>query len=82
MRFPSHAEIFLGDTIITSGMGGLFPNGLAVGIVEKIDEDDVQVLSRASVKTFQNPNYIEEVFVLKKKSTRQLIYNGVTDVEN
>ncbi len=69
MKFPTHAEIFMGDTIITSGMGGVFPKGLAVGIVESIGEDEVQVLSKAMIKPFQNPNYIEEVFVLMKPAS-------------
>jgi rod shape-determining protein MreC len=73
-RFPAHAEVFVGDTIVTSGLGGVFPKGVSVGIVENILEDEVKVLLKARVKLFQNPHYIEEIFVLYKENDQ--IYYG------
>ena len=70
--FPSHAEVFVGDSLITSGLGGVFPKGLSVGRVETIEESEIGVISNARVQLFQNPRYLEEVFVMKKEPSRIL----------
>lgn len=36
---PKHAEISIGDTVITSGYSTLFPKGIPIGIVSRFDTD-------------------------------------------
>jgi rod shape-determining protein MreC len=71
-RFPRDADIGDGDTLVTSGMGGVFPKGLAVGTVQggHEDADDMgDILRAVEVKPFQNPYLVEEVFVLIRQDS-------------
>ena len=40
---PLDAELEVGDTIVTSGVGGIFPAGLLVGRIVSIDSDGIKV---------------------------------------
>jgi rod shape-determining protein MreC len=67
--FPRQSDVKSGDTLMTSGFGGIFPQGIPVGIVSKFYQADLQVMRLAEVQLFQNPAYLEEVFVLKSQSS-------------
>ncbi len=69
-KFPVDADIIVGDTLVTSGMGGVFPKGLLVGIVtdESLGKADMSdIVKTVAVKPFQNPHLVEEVFVLQRQ---------------
>ena len=36
VKYRKHADIQEGDTVVTSGFGGIYPRGLHVGLVTKI----------------------------------------------
>ena len=38
-----NADIRLGDMLVTSGVAGVFPAGLPVGIISRIGEDEIDV---------------------------------------
>ena len=40
---PRDAEIFVGEKVITSGIGGVFPVGLPVGTIAAIDESGIKI---------------------------------------
>jgi rod shape-determining protein MreC len=66
-RFPVDGDVGVGDTIVTSGMGGVFPKGMLVGVVagEHQDASDgADILKGLEINPFQNPHRVEEVFVL------------------
>ena len=66
-RFPVDGDVSPGDTLVTSGMGGVFPKGLLVGVVAGEHQDaseGADILKGMEVKPFQNPHRVEEVFVL------------------
>ena len=56
-----------GDTLITSGLGGIFPKGIPVGTVHKVRKADLDVMSLMDVKPFQEFSTLEEVFVMQKE---------------
>ena len=56
-----------GDTIVTSGLGGMFPGGIYVGIVEDIKSDKYDLSKTLYIKTSQDFNNIHYVTVLKEK---------------
>jgi len=58
------ADVRPGDTIISSGMGGVFPKGLLIGEVAAVDESDFGLLKIAWIKPAVDFNHLEEVFVV------------------
>ncbi len=70
-RFPAGSEVNAGDTLITAGLGGVFPKGLLVGLassdVSEAEEQGSDVTRSFLVKPFQSLNTVEEVFVLIKQ---------------
>ncbi|MFC1585652.1 rod shape-determining protein MreC [Fibrobacterota bacterium] len=67
-RFPVHSDVLFGDTLVTSGMGGVFPKGISVGRVvdENLETDDI--IKGVEVRPFQNTDLVEEVFIYKKEA--------------
>lgn len=64
---PTHAGIQVGDTLVTSGLGGIFPKGIGVGTVSEIQPLDMEVLSLMVIRPFQEVSQLEEVFVMQKE---------------
>ena len=59
-------EIEIGDKLITSGKDGIYPKGLAAGIVTTVNRGKPGIFSEIEVMPFNNFNILEEVLVLKK----------------
>lgn len=66
VNLPPSANIQPGDTIITSGMGGIFPKGLPVGIVEEVGMEPSGLARYALVRPFVNFDRLEEVIIVLK----------------
>ena len=66
-----YSDVQIGDEIITSGLGGIFPKGLLVGYVKKIENDNYKTFKDLYVHLYTDVNYVEEVFVLKHKQLWQ-----------
>ena len=60
-------EINNGDTVLTSGLGEMFPAGIYIGTVEKVESDKYNLSKTVFIKTYQNFNDIHYVTVLKVK---------------
>jgi rod shape-determining protein MreC len=72
-RFPAGSDVARGDTLITTGLGGVFPKGLRVGAagreVTRQEKENQDVIRSFRVESFQRLNTVEEVFVLIKKDS-------------
>ena len=55
------------DVVLTSGLGSMFPGGIYIGTVEKIESDKYNLSKTIYIKTYQNFNDIHYVTVLKVK---------------
>ncbi|MBR4559048.1 MAG: rod shape-determining protein MreC [Fibrobacter sp.] len=64
---PAHAGIHAGDTLVTSGLGGIFPKGIPVGTVKEVRMSDLDVMRQMDVEPFQEFSILEEVFVMEKE---------------
>jgi len=59
-----NADFRIGDTIVTSGLGGIFPKGLRLGVVVETPEQPDALFKPVYVKPFINIMLIEQVFVI------------------
>ena len=57
-------DIKVGDAIVTSGLGGVFPKGLHLGIVKKIDDFPEKLFKKVTVVTAVDFSKLEEVLVI------------------
>ncbi len=63
-----NASLEIGNVITTSGLGGMYPKGIFIGTVEKIEEDKYGLSKTVYVKSKQDFNKIHYVTVLKEKT--------------
>jgi len=69
------ADVAVGDVIITSGLGGVYPKGLRIGRITEVDDPDAQLVRRASVDPAVDFGRLEQVFVmLRRGPTMELLY--------
>lgn len=54
-----------GSMVITSGLDSIFPKGLVIGKIEKIEKKDVDIFQKAYIESLFDFNRMEEVFVIK-----------------
>lgn len=64
INLPPEANIQPGDTIVSSGLGGVFPKGLVIGHALEIEKDQYGLLQRALVRPSVNFNRLEELFIV------------------
>lgn len=65
-RIPYEAKIEKGQTVQTSGLGGIFPSGLIIGTVEEVVPDEYGLTQTAYVKPSADFYDIEHVMVVKR----------------
>jgi rod shape-determining protein MreC len=64
LNLARDADIVAGDTVVTSGFGGIYPKGLAVGEVLDVVNDEGGLLKYAVLKPAVDFDKLEEVFIL------------------
>jgi rod shape-determining protein MreC len=64
-NFPVEGTIRAGDSVLTSGLGGVYPPGLLIGIVTGVEYPNDRPFCNVSVRPFVNTYAIEELFILK-----------------
>jgi rod shape-determining protein MreC len=60
-------DVQVGDKVITSGMGGVFPKGLLVGSVQEVVRGNSGLFQRVEVEPAVNFSRLEEVMVVVQK---------------
>lgn len=69
------ADVAKGDLLITSGLGGVFPKGLRVGVITEVEAEGAQLLREATVEPAVDFGRLEQVFVmLRRGPTMDLLY--------
>lgn len=66
VNIPRDADIVEGDRVLTSGFGGVYPKGISIGIVEKIENDEGGLLKYAILRPDVDFQKLEEVAVIVK----------------
>lgn len=60
----SSADVKIGDKIVTSGVGNIYPKGIDIGKITSVEEDKVKLQKICNVEPFTNINSLREVFVV------------------
>lgn len=61
---PREKELKEGDLVLTTSLGGIFPKGLLVGLVQEIKRSDVSPYQQSELSPFFNIEEIENVFII------------------
>jgi rod shape-determining protein MreC len=61
---PEQGDVEVGDLVVTSGLGGVFPKGLRVGTVVEVGAEAQGLFRRVIVRVSADLSKVEEVFVI------------------
>lgn len=74
-NLPMDSKIKEGDSILTSGLGMVYPKEIRIGEVVSVEKDDVKVMKSAVIKPYVDFNKLEELYVIKPKNERDVKYD-------
>lgn len=64
---PTHAKIKPGDTVVTSELSGIFPEGIMVGTVESYERKHGESFFTVTVKLSADLKKVNHVYVIDNK---------------
>jgi len=64
MNLKREDEVNIGDLVLTSGLGGVYPKEIPIGVVEKTQLDSTGLIKVAYIKPIVNFDSLEEVFLV------------------
>ncbi len=73
-NLPMNSDVKPGDTVVTSGLGQIYPKDIMVGTVKSVEEDKVNVMKNAVIEPTVNFNKLEELFIVVPKDKRDIKY--------
>ena len=62
---PLLADVVVGDVVVTSGMGGVFPKGIPVGRITSVERRSGALFQEATLQPTVDLSRLEEVLILK-----------------
>jgi len=68
---PLLADVVVGDEVVTSGMGGIFPKGIPVGRVTAVERTSGALFQEAVLQPKVDLGRLEEVVVLMNAEQRE-----------
>jgi rod shape-determining protein MreC len=63
-QIPQSEQVSIGDTVVTSGQGGLMPKGLIIGQVAAVEKQDIDLYQRAVLQPAVDLGRLEVVLVI------------------
>lgn len=63
-NMPQHGEVVVGDTVVTSGLGGIFTEGLVIGSVAGITTPEKEFFYDITIDPAVNFNGLDELYLL------------------
>lgn len=64
VKYREHTDVVVGDTLVTSGFGGIYPGGIKVGVVKKIKKGSEPLFKDVIITPTTDFDHIDEVFIL------------------
>jgi rod shape-determining protein MreC len=68
-RIDSSKKIAVGEKVVSSGLGGIFPKGIPIGEITEVTTDDFGLTKMAFVKPAADFSLLEEVIIAKRSIT-------------
>lgn len=63
-NLPRQGDVAVGDTVITSGLGGIFPEGLIVGVIRSVEVSEREFFYSIGMAPAVNFNGLDELYIL------------------
>ena len=79
---PTHINLSVGDTIITSGNSLIFPEGIVIGTILKEIQSDIQDLGEATMAFSTDFNSLKHVYIIRnmmKEKQQEIIYESTDE---
>jgi len=73
---PLMADVAVGDEVVTSGMGGLFPKGIPIGRIATVERKSGALFQEATLTPGVDLSRLEEVLILKGLEVREGFESG------
>ena len=64
INIPKNSDVIVGDMIVTSGFGGIYPKGLVVGRIKDIQNEESGLLKFGVIETTVNFQKLEDVAII------------------
>jgi rod shape-determining protein MreC len=64
MDFRQEDEVNVGDLVFTSGLGGVYPKDIPIGVVNAVRLDSSGLLKTAAIEPIVKFDYLEEVYLV------------------
>ena len=68
-KISDFTSIQVGDEVITSGLGGLYPPGIPIGTIIELRNDDQKIEKMAVLKVYTEYKSLTDVFIMKGRLT-------------
>jgi rod shape-determining protein MreC len=73
---PLMADVVVGDEVVTSGMGGVFPKGILIGRIAAVERRSGALFQDAALQPAVDLSRLEEVLILTAPEPRQGFESG------
>ncbi len=74
-------DVRVGDMVITSGLGGVYPKGLRIGVVTSIEELGTQLMLKATLQPSVDFHRLEHAFVMLRRGPTMELLHGPAEGE-
>ncbi|OPY55930.1 MAG: Cell shape-determining protein MreC precursor [Pelotomaculum sp. PtaU1.Bin035] len=64
IHIPNNAPIEVGQAVVTSGLGSIFPKSIPVGVIAGINSESSGLFKSADILPYANLNQLEEVLIV------------------
>jgi len=66
IHLPHDTLVEVGQTVVTSGLGGIFPEGIRIGQITEIVSEPSGLMKVAIIQPFVDFSCLEEIFIMKQ----------------
>ena len=73
---PLMADVAVGDEVVTSGMGGVFPKGILIGRITSVERKSGALFQEATLQSAVDLSRLEEVLILTNLDGREGFESG------